>query len=62
MIIAGFSAFSGIINWQKFREIADSVDAVLMADIAHVAGLVAAGVYLTHSHMFMLQLQLLTRH
>lgn len=45
MIIAGFSAFSGIINWQKFREIADSVDAVLMADIAHVAGLVAAGVY-----------------
>ncbi|MFV9924664.1 MAG: serine hydroxymethyltransferase [Francisella endosymbiont of Hyalomma scupense] len=45
MIIAGFSAFSGIINWQKFREIADSLDAVLMADIAHVAGLVAAGVY-----------------
>lgn len=45
MIIAGFSAFSGIINWAKFREIADSVDAVLMADIAHVAGLVAAGVY-----------------
>lgn len=45
MIIAGFSAFSGIINWQKFREIADSLDTVLMADIAHVAGLVAAGVY-----------------
>ena len=45
MIIAGFSAFSGIINWQKFREIAYSLDAVLMADIAHVAGLVAAGVY-----------------
>ncbi|MCL4120033.1 UNVERIFIED_CONTAM: hypothetical protein GTU68_041257 [Idotea baltica] len=45
MIIAGFSAFSGIINWAKFKEIADSVDAVLMADIAHVAGLVAAGVY-----------------
>lgn len=45
MIIAGFSAFSGIINWKKFREIADSVDAVLMADIAHVAGLVAAGLY-----------------
>ncbi|AXA34041.1 serine hydroxymethyltransferase [Francisella adeliensis] len=45
MIIAGFSAFSGVINWEKFREIADSVDAVLMADIAHVAGLVAAGVY-----------------
>ncbi|MDE5022784.1 serine hydroxymethyltransferase, partial [Francisella tularensis subsp. holarctica] len=45
MIIAGFSAFSGIINWQKFREIADSVDAVLMEVIAHVAGLVAAGVF-----------------
>lgn len=45
MIIAGFSAFSGIIDWAKFREIADSVDAVLMADIAHVAGLVAAGLY-----------------
>lgn len=45
MIIAGFSAFSGIIDWKKFREIADSVDAVLMADIAHVAGLVAAGLY-----------------
>lgn len=45
MIIAGFSAFSGVIDWAKFREIADSVDAVLMADIAHVAGLVAAGVY-----------------
>ncbi|MDE4996730.1 serine hydroxymethyltransferase, partial [Francisella tularensis subsp. holarctica] len=45
IIIAGDSAFSGIINWQKFREIAESVDAVLMADIAHVACLVAAGVY-----------------
>ncbi len=45
MIIAGFSAFSGIIDWAKFREIADSVDAILMADIAHVAGLVVAGVY-----------------
>ncbi len=45
MIIAGFSAFSGIINWAKFREIADMVDAVLWADIAHVAGLIVAGVY-----------------
>ena len=45
MIIAGFSAFSGIIDWAKFREIADSVDAILMGDIAHIAGLVATGVY-----------------
>ena len=45
MIIAGFSAFSGIIDWAKFREIADSVDAILMADIAHVAGLVVTGLY-----------------
>ena len=45
IIIAGFSAFSGILDWARFREIADSVDAILMADIAHVAGLVAAGVY-----------------
>lgn len=45
MIIAGFSAFSGVLNWAKFREIADMVGAVLWADIAHVAGLVAAGVY-----------------
>lgn len=45
MIVAGFSAFSGIVNWKKFREIADSVNATLMADIAHVAGLVVAGVY-----------------
>ncbi|ASG67553.1 serine hydroxymethyltransferase [Francisella halioticida] len=45
MIIAGFSAFSGIIDWKKFREIANSIDAILMADIAHVAGLVATGLY-----------------
>ena len=45
MIIAGFSAFSGTLNWAKFREIADSVDAILMADIAHVAGLVVTGLY-----------------
>lgn len=45
MIIAGFSAYSRVINWQKFREIADSVGAYLFADMAHVAGLVAAGLY-----------------
>ncbi|STY93374.1 serine hydroxymethyltransferase [Moraxella bovis] len=45
MIIAGFSAYSQIIDWQKFREIADEVGAYLMVDMAHVAGLVAAGVY-----------------
>lgn len=45
MIVAGFSAYSGIVDWAKFREIADKVDAYLMVDMAHVAGLVAAGVY-----------------
>jgi len=45
MIIAGFSAYSRIIDWQKFREIADSVGAYLVVDMAHVAGLVAAGLY-----------------
>ncbi|CAI3801049.1 serine hydroxymethyltransferase [Rheinheimera sp. MM224] len=45
LIIAGFSAYSGIIDWQKFREIADKVGAYLMVDMAHVAGLVAAGLY-----------------
>jgi glycine hydroxymethyltransferase len=45
LIIAGFSAYSRIVDWQRFREIADSVGAYLMADMAHVAGLVAAGVY-----------------
>ncbi len=45
MIIAGFSAYSQIIDWQKFRDIADEVGAYLMADMAHVAGLVAAGIY-----------------
>lgn len=45
VIMAGFSAFSGIIDWQRFREIADSVNAYFMTDIAHVAGLIAAGVY-----------------
>jgi glycine hydroxymethyltransferase len=45
MIIAGFSAYSRIINWARFRAIADSVGAYLFVDMAHVAGLVAAGVY-----------------
>lgn len=45
MIIAGFSAYSGIVDWAKFREVADKVGAYLMVDMAHVAGLVAAGVY-----------------
>lgn len=45
VIVAGFSAYSGIVDWKKFRDIADKVDAYLMVDMAHVAGLVAAGVY-----------------
>ncbi len=45
MIVAGFSAYSQILDWQKFRDIADEVGAYLMVDMAHVAGLVAAGVY-----------------
>lgn len=45
MIVAGFSAYSGIVDWAKFREIADEVGAYLLVDMAHVAGLVAAGLY-----------------
>ena len=45
MIVAGFSAYSRIANWNKFREIADSVGAYLMVDMAHIAGLVAADCY-----------------
>ena len=45
VIIAGFSAFSGIVDWEKFRFIADEVGAYLFVDMAHVAGLVAAGLY-----------------
>jgi|TARA_B110000879_G_scaffold168675_1_gene218368 glycine hydroxymethyltransferase len=45
MIIAGFSAYSGILDWSRFRQIADKVGAYLLVDMAHVAGLVAAGVY-----------------
>ena len=45
LIIAGFSAYSRILDWARFREIADSVGAYLMVDMAHVAGLVATGHY-----------------
>ncbi len=45
MIIAGFSAYSRVMDWQRFRDIADEVGAYLMVDMAHVAGLIAAGVY-----------------
>lgn len=45
MIVAGFSAYSQIMDWQRFRDIADQVGAYLMVDMAHVAGLIAAGVY-----------------
>jgi len=45
MIVAGFSAYSRVIDWQRFRSIADGVGAYLFVDMAHVAGLVAAGLY-----------------
>ena len=45
MVVAGFSAYSRVIDWQRFRDIADSVGAFLLVDMAHVAGLVAAGLY-----------------
>ena len=45
MIIAGFSAYSRVVDWQRFRNIADEVGAWFFVDMAHVAGLVAAGVY-----------------
>ncbi|ALP51859.1 serine hydroxymethyltransferase [Candidatus Tenderia electrophaga] len=45
MVIAGFSAYSRVVDWQRFRDIADSIGAYLMVDMAHVAGLIAAGVY-----------------
>lgn len=54
MIIAGFSAYSKVVDWAKFREIADKVDAYLFVDMAHVAGLIAAGVYpnpMKHAHV-----------
>jgi glycine hydroxymethyltransferase len=45
LVIAGFSAYSRVIDWQRFRDIADSVGAYLLVDMAHVSGLVAAGLY-----------------
>ncbi len=45
MIVAGFSAYSRVVDWQRFRDIADAVGAYLLVDMAHVAGLVAAGIY-----------------
>lgn len=45
LIVTGFSAYSRIVDWQRFREIADSVGAYLLADIAHIAGLCAVGLY-----------------
>lgn len=54
MIVAGFSAYSQVIDWAKMREIADEVGAYLFVDMAHVAGLIAAGVYpnpLPHAHV-----------
>ncbi len=45
MVVAGFSAYSRVVDWQRFRAIADSIGAYLFVDMAHVAGLVAAGLY-----------------
>ena len=53
MIVAGFSAYSRVMDWAKFRAIADEVEALLLVDMAHVAGLVAAGEYpspVPHAH------------
>ena len=54
MIVGGFSAYSQVVDWAKMREIADEVGAYLFVDMAHVAGLIAAGVYpspLPHAHV-----------
>jgi glycine hydroxymethyltransferase len=54
MIVAGFSAYSQVMDWARFRAIADKIGAYLFVDMAHVAGLVAAGVYptpLPHAHV-----------
>ncbi|CAM3254635.1 serine hydroxymethyltransferase [Xenorhabdus nematophila ATCC 19061] len=54
MIIGGFSAYSGVVDWAKMREIADEIGAFLFVDMAHVAGLIAAGVYpnpVPHAHV-----------
>ncbi|MCK4950948.1 MAG: serine hydroxymethyltransferase [Gammaproteobacteria bacterium] len=45
MVVAGFSAYSRVVDWQRFRDIADSVGAYLLVDMAHVAGLIAVGIY-----------------
>ncbi len=54
MLVGGFSAYSQVVDWARMRRIADSVDAIFFVDMAHVAGLVAAGVYpspLPHAHV-----------
>ncbi|MFO7763592.1 MAG: serine hydroxymethyltransferase, partial [Wenzhouxiangellaceae bacterium] len=54
MLIGGFSAYSRVVDWARMREIADSVDAWFMVDMAHVSGLIAAGVYpnpVPHAHV-----------
>ena len=54
MLVAGFSAYSQVVDWARMRQIADSVAAIFFVDMAHVAGLVAAGVYpspLPHAHV-----------
>ena len=54
MVVAGFSAYSQVIDWARFRAIADQVGAYLFVDMAHVAGLIAAGVYpnpVPHAHV-----------
>jgi len=54
LIVAGFSAYPRVVDWARFRKIADEVGALLMVDMAHVAGLVAAGSYpspLPHAHV-----------
>jgi len=54
MIVAGFSAYSQVVDWARFREIADGIDAYLFVDMAHPAGLIAAGEYpspLPHAHV-----------
>ena len=54
MLVAGFSAYSQVVDWARMRQIADAVGAILFVDMAHVAGLVAAGVYpspVPHAHV-----------
>ncbi|HSD17057.1 MAG TPA: serine hydroxymethyltransferase [Thermomonas sp.] len=54
MVVAGFSAYSQVVDWARFRAIADKIGAYLFVDMAHVAGLVAAGVYpnpVPHAHV-----------